>query len=194
MRVLPDGPRAWLLELASADERRRLDAALVAAPPTGVVDVVPAAVTVLVVYDRDVTEADRAALETVWAGAQDAAAGAGAGRALTLDVRYDGPDLAETATLLGTSVDGLIAWHTQQVWTCDFCGFMPGFGYLVAPDARDVPRLAEPRPVVPAGSVALAGPYSGVYPGGSAGGWRLLGATAPRELQPGDQVTFRALR
>jgi KipI family sensor histidine kinase inhibitor len=119
-----------------------------------------------------------------------------------LRVRYDGPDLGEVADLLGRSVDAVVGLHTASVWTVAFGGFAPGFAYLVTDHERlAVPRRAEPRVVVPAGSVGLAGPFSGVYPRSSPGGWRLIGTTdavlwdAERGalLGPGTAVRFRAV-
>jgi KipI family sensor histidine kinase inhibitor len=86
-------------------------------------------------------------------------------------------------------------------FTVAFCGFSPGFGYLTGlPERFHVPRLSTPRMKVPAGAVAVAGPYAGVYPRSSPGGWRLLGHTAlslfdpqrdePALLTPGTRVRF----
>ncbi|BCJ26961.1 allophanate hydrolase subunit 1 [Actinocatenispora sera] len=122
-----------------------------------------------------------------------------------LDCVYDGPDLAEVAELWGTSVDGVVARHTGTEFRVAFCGFSPGFGYLTGlPAELAVPRRDSPRPRVPAGSVGLAGEYSGVYPSPSPGGWRLIGrtdrvlfdpdASPPALLTPGTRVTFRAVR
>ncbi len=96
----------------------------------------------------------------------------------------------------------MIAAHTGTEWKVGFTGFAPGFAYLIGGDPRlVVPRRAEPRPRVTAGSVALAGPYSGVYPTESPGGWQLIGHTdlplwdlqrdPPAVLRPGMRVRFR---
>ena len=116
-------------------------------------------------------------------------------------MQYDGADLAETATLLGISEEGLIARHTSALWRCAFIGFAPGFGYLEAPGAGlTVPRREQSRTAVPAGAVALAAGYSAVYPRSSPGGWRIIGRTAarlwdlgrpePALLRPGTRVRF----
>jgi KipI family sensor histidine kinase inhibitor len=123
------------------------------------------------------------------------------GELVELPVRYDGADLEDVGRLTGLGVDGVVAAHCGTPWTVAFTGFAPGFGYLVGGDPRlVVPRLASPRVRVPAGSVALAGRYSGVYPRDSPGGWRLLGTTSvpiwdldrdpPAVLRPGVKVRF----
>ena len=117
-------------------------------------------------------------------------------------VDYDGPDLDEVGRLTGLGARGVVDAHTGQVWTVAFVGFAPGFGYLVGEDARlHVPRRADPRTRVPAGAVALAGEFSGVYPRPSPGGWQLVGTTdvrlwdldgePPALLRPGVRVRFR---
>jgi KipI family sensor histidine kinase inhibitor len=118
-------------------------------------------------------------------------------------VRYDGEDLAEVAALWGCDAAEVVRRHTDERWTVAFCGFAPGFGYLVADDGGhrwDVPRRDMPRTSVPAGSVGLAGPYTGVYPRASPGGWQLVGRTRfelfdvmrepPALLVPGRRVRF----
>jgi KipI family sensor histidine kinase inhibitor len=106
------------------------------------------------------------------------AADPGESRLLTLPVRYDGADLAAVAELTGLAVEELIAMHAGATYTVAFCGFAPGFGYLTGlPERLRVPRLASPRTRVPAGSVGVAGEFTGVYPRASPGGWRLLGRT-----------------
>ena len=95
----------------------------------------------------------------------------------------------------------MVAAHTAATWIVAFCGFAPGFGYLVGDDPRlRVPRRAESRTRVPAGSVALADGFTGIYPRSSPGGWQLLGRTdvavwnldrdPPGLLRPGTRVKF----
>ncbi len=116
-------------------------------------------------------------------------------------MRYDGPDLDEVARLTGLSPEEVAARHVQAEYVVGFLGFAPGFAYLLGGDERlRVERRAEPRERVPAGSVALAGPYSGIYPRESPGGWQLIGSTTavlfdatrdpPALLSPGDRVRF----
>ena len=124
------------------------------------------------------------------------------GHEVVLDVVYDGEDLAAVAAASGLSVDEVIALHSGALYRCDFCGFAPGFAYLSGLDPLlHLPRRATPRTSVPAGSVAIAGPYTAVYPSASPGGWHLLGRTdatlwdldadPPSPITPGTTVRFR---
>jgi KipI family sensor histidine kinase inhibitor len=199
MRLLPSGSTALLVELDDLDAVLALYAALADQPPAGVVDVVPAARTVLVVTDPSATTLDAvaAAVRTTVPRPGDRSGS----EVVELPVRYDGADLAELAGLLDLTPGELIRRHTEQEWTVAFCGFAPGFGYLTQPGADwHVPRRATPRTRVPPGSVALAGEFSGVYPRESPGGWQLIGRTdvevfaIDREpaalLRPGIRVRF----
>jgi biotin-dependent carboxylase-like uncharacterized protein len=118
-----------------------------------------------------------------------------------IPVRYDGPDIDEVARLTGLAREDVVRAHTGTTWRVGFGGFAPGFAYLVDGDPRlRVPRRDEPRTRVPAGSVALAGDFSGVYPQDSPGGWQLVGTTdavlwdadrdPPALLVPGRSVRF----
>ncbi|MCZ2818671.1 5-oxoprolinase subunit B family protein [Modestobacter sp. VKM Ac-2984] len=201
MRLLPSGSAALLVELDGLDDVLALYAALSADPPHGVVDVVPAARTVLLMTDPAVTTlaavADAVRATTPRPDARTV------GDTVELPVHYDGADLADAAELLGLTPAGLVERHTGAEWTVAFCGFAPGFGYLTEPGGQwDVPRRATPRTKVPPGSVALAGEFSGVYPRESPGGWQLIGRTdvavfdLGREpaalLRPGTRVRFVA--
>ncbi|WP_432942876.1 5-oxoprolinase subunit B family protein [Kribbella sp. CA-253562] len=175
MRVLPCGSSALLVELGNLDEVLGYYAALRADPPAGVVDIVPAGRTVMVVVDPAVTSLtalERSLLATV--AVEDRRTG---GDLVEIPVVYDGEDLADVAGLLGCSVDEVVRRHTAEQWTVAFCGFAPGFGYLTGESDWDIPRRSSPRTKVPAGSVALAGEFSGIYPRESPGGWQLLGHT-----------------
>ncbi|KGH47081.1 allophanate hydrolase [Modestobacter caceresii] len=202
MRLLPSGSAALLVELDGLDDVLALYAALSADPPHGVVDVVPAARTVLLMTDPAVTTlaAVADAVRTTTPRPDTRAVG----DSIELPVHYDGADLADAAELLGLTPDELVARHTGAEWTVAFCGFAPGFGYLTQPGGQwEVPRRPTPRTAVPPGSVALAGEFSGVYPRESPGGWQLIGRTEvavfdlAREpaalLRPGTTVRFVAV-
>jgi KipI family sensor histidine kinase inhibitor len=123
-------------------------------------------------------------------------------------VVYDGADLEEVSRLTGLTSDQVIAAHTGTPWRVGFGGFAPGFAYLIGGDERlNVPRQSEPRTKVPAGSVALAGEFSAIYPRESPGGWQLIGRITddvpalwdldrdpPALLRPGMWVQFREVR
>ena len=187
-----------VLDLAAA-----VRAAVTAGRPgfAEVVDVVPATTTVLVtVHDGTGVGRLRDALVALEVPTGSGSPPAGSD-AVEIAVRYDGPDLAEVAERTGLSVAEVVTAHTGTPWRVAFCGFAPGFGYLVGGDERlRVPRRPEPRTAVPAGAVALAGEFSAVYPRSSPGGWQLVGTTdavlwdvdrePPALLQPGTVVRF----
>ncbi len=156
-----------------------------------------------VAFERDATsyEAVRDELARAWTNARDAAASV---RTVEIPVRYEGEDLQAVADACGLQIDAVIALHAAGVYVVAFVGFLPGFAYLDGLDARlHFPRRAQPRTRVPAGSVAIAGAQSGIYPFDSPGGWHIVGHTALRMfdpdrdpaalLQPGDAVRFIAL-
>ena len=174
MRLLPYGPRAVLVEFGSLDDVLVADAAWQDMP--GVVELVPAARTLLVVHD------DGFDLTMLVPPTPDAAAAVSVAAELAalrvVPVRYDGEDLADVASATGLTVDEVVELHTAATYRVAFCGFMPGFSYLVGLDDRlRLPRRPTPRERVPAGSVAIADEFTGVYPQQSPGGWHLLGTT-----------------
>lgn len=173
MRVLPAGDRALLLEVDGLDDVLGYYAALSADPPSGVVDIVPAARTILVTTSGDLASLSRALQDLTPAPDRRAA-----GDLVELPVVYDGEDLDDVAGLLGCTPAEVIARHTADEWTVAFSGFAPGFGYLTSTGDWDIPRRTSPRTKVPAGAVALAGEFSGVYPRESPGGWQLIGRTS----------------
>jgi KipI family sensor histidine kinase inhibitor len=200
MRVRRYGDEALLVEPDDASAVLALAAAARAEP--GVLEVVPAARTLLVRTAPDAL--DRLAARLPGLALADAADPATQAEPVVLAVRYDGPDLSATADELGLEVDVLIARHAAGEYVVAFCGFAPGFAYLRGLDpALHVARLAEPRTRVPAGAVGIAGEFTGVYPRESPGGWRLLGSTdaplwdlsrtPPALLTPGTRVRFRPL-
>jgi KipI family sensor histidine kinase inhibitor len=196
----PCGDTGLLVELPNNRRVHAYAAAVRSARVAGVVDIVPALDTVLVLIDpRSVAMADVEA-RLLEIGVPDAAEESP--RVVELPVRYDGEDLAWVAAHCGMKEREVIAAHTSTPWRVGFCGFAPGFAYLVGGDPRlHVPRRAESRVAVAAGAVALGGQFSAVYPRRSPGGWQLLGHTdaqmwdtgaeQPSLLLPGDQVVFR---
>ncbi len=180
----PMGDRAVLAEVAELVDVLALHAALAADVPDGIDDLVPAARTILVVFDprRIAPAAVRAWIASSAGRTPDAAA---PGALVEVPVRYDGADLQSTAEILGIPVADLVDRHAGAEWTVAFTGFAPGFAYLVSPAwPYDVPRLAEPRTRVPAGAVGLAGGFSGAYPRQTPGGWRLIGTTDAALFDP----------
>ena len=211
VEALPAGEEALLLEVADLDAVFRLETVLRAAVARGhppwvtVTDVVPAARTVLLLTREgaDLAALRRAveALATTGVMAPAAPDIPTPPQEVVLTVRYDGPDLEDVAGITGLTPAEVVAAHTRMPWRVAFGGFAPGFAYLVGGDPRlRVPRRHRPRASVPAGSVGLAGEYSGVYPRSSPGGWQLLGTTdavlwdverdPPALLPPGTVVRF----
>ncbi|HEY0638550.1 MAG TPA: 5-oxoprolinase subunit PxpB [Pseudonocardiaceae bacterium] len=200
MLLLPSGPDAVMIELATAGEVAAVRAAVLLAGLPEVVDVVPAARTVLV---SCAPGAGTAGVRGLLDGVSPGDLPAPRGRHVTLPVTYDGPDLELVARTAGLTTAEVVALHTGAEYAVAFCGFAPGFGYLTGlPEPLRQPRLDSPRATVPAGSVGVAGEYTGAYPRASPGGWRLLGRTAvtlfdpgrerPALLAPGDRVRFAA--
>ena len=204
MRLRPAGERGLLVEVESLELVHRLHAALRALDPPGVVELVPAYRTLLVVADPeragalDELAARLPALELPPAEAV-------AGDPVEIPVRYDGQDLPEVAGLTGLDVEEVVRRHTAPEYTVAFLGFSPGFPYLVGLDpALEVPRRDTPRTSIPAGSVGLAGGQTGVYPSASPGGWQLIGRTEvtlfdlrrdpPALLAPGSRLRFTVAR
>lgn len=194
------GEQGWLVE-CTPEEAPLLAADLHRCPVPGQEAVRVGATTVLVTVHRAwVGRAADDLRERVLAAEVRALV---PGRTRTLDVVYDGADVEPLAALLGMSAHALVDLHAGQEWAVAFCGFAPGFAYLRGWGLQ-VPRLDSPRSSVPAGSVAVAGEFSAVYPSSSPGGWRLLGRTAarvwdadrdlPALLVAGDRVRYRPVR
>lgn len=205
MRLLPAGSAALLTEVGTLAESRALHAALATELEhdrmPGVLDVVPAARTVLVTLDPRVTTttAVAAALRSA-AGTLGRPTGSATSRTHEIAVVYDGADLAVVAEACNTSVEAVVERHARTTWEVAFAGFAPGFAYLAGDGWLQVPRRSSPRTAVPAGSVALADTWCGIYPRTSPGGWQLVGRTdarlwdidrqPPGLLVPGDTVRF----
>lgn len=177
MRVLPYGDRALLVELDDGEQALALATALREDQSPEIVDLVPAARTVLVVAaDGASLPALRRVIESTEPRSVDLAAEDA--EVVEVPVVYDGSDLDDVAEHTGLSRAEVIAAHTGQTWRVAFGGFAPGFGYLVGEDDRlRVPRRDTSRTAVPAGAVALADEYAGIYPRESPGGWQLIGHT-----------------
>ncbi len=198
MNVLRAGASALLVEVADLAAVLALAVALREEPIEGVLEAVPAARTVLLLCDPDASSLDavadsvrrvRPSSHSPWL--EDV---------VEIPVSYDGPDIDDVLEQTKLSRKDLIAWHTSATWHVAFSGFAPGFGYLVTDDPRSIPRKDDPRKSVPAGSVGLAGEFSGIYPRASPGGWQLIGRTdvtlldvaadPPALLRPGIEVRF----
>lgn len=207
MTIRPSSDRSLLVTFAEvfSEETRRqvLRATRALAGMPGTVNLHPAYASVLVEFDPRRTGVDaveRAVRERLERAGEEVDEEP---RVVEIPVRYDGPDLEEVARLTGLDVDEVMRRHSAADYTVCFLGFSPGFPYLSGlPEELHVPRLAAPRTRVPAGSVGIGGPQTGVYPVASPGGWRLIGSTRlelfrPREdppvlLRMGDRVRFVA--
>ncbi|HZY08307.1 MAG TPA: 5-oxoprolinase subunit PxpB [Ilumatobacteraceae bacterium] len=195
MRVLPFGPGALLAEYDSLAEVMSVDAVLRESNLAGIDEIIPAARTVLVTFGQ----VDRAALHELLV--PGAAAGRVEGPLVEIPVVYDGADLEEVAAATGLSIEQVVDIHSSIVYSAAFLGFTPGWAYLVGlPPSLQLPRRKTPRTAVPAGSVAIANEFTGVYPTLSPGGWHLLGHTdvqmfdvereKPALVLAGDRVRF----
>lgn len=171
----------------------------------GIRDIVPGYCTVGVHFDPLAT--DLAALERAIADAGvglDGQVAAATRPVIEILVRYggaDGPDLSRVAEFAGCSEDEVVRRHSAATYRVYMLGFVPGFAYMGRVDASiAAPRHRVPRERVPAGSVGIAGPQTGVYPLSTPGGWQLIGRTdlamfdasrtPPNRLSPGDLVRF----
>ena len=166
-------------------------------------DIVPAYLGVAVFYDSLRTpHNDMAAkLLAICERATGAPAMSDGIREHEIRVAYDGPDLEQVSVSTGLSVDEVIARHSGRSYSVDLLGFVPGFAYLSELDsALQLSRRSQPRPRVPAGSVAIAGAQTAVYPLDTPGGWHIIGRTdtvmfdashdPPALLRAGDIVRF----
>ncbi len=193
VRFLSVGDRALAVELGNGIDRRlsqsvlRLDRALRAASVPGVVETVPTFRSLLVHYDPLLT--CRAELETAIAPLVESSdTGDTCARQWRIPVCYEGehaPDLTEVARLTGCGPAEIVAMHSGISWHVYMLGFLPGFPYLGdLPPELALPRRADPRVRVPAGSVSIATTLTAIYPYESPGGWHLIGATPIRLFDP----------
>jgi KipI family sensor histidine kinase inhibitor len=202
------GDQALLLEFGDTAEVLAWTHALQEADLLGVLDIVPASRTVLVkLASPRHRQPTRLRLAKLRIDPADIPVPPKPGQRpdVVIEVTYDGEDLDEVARLTGLSAEEVVAAHTATPLRVGFGGFVPGFAYLIGGDPRlHVPRRSEPRTRVPAGSVALAGEFSGVYPRETPGGWQLIGHTdavlwditrdQPALLVPGMTVQFKESR
>ncbi|QCY13357.1 5-oxoprolinase/urea amidolyase family protein [Pseudomonas sp. MPC6] len=198
MRFLPVNLDALLVELNDLDETLALFDALTAEPIAGVEEIIPAARTLLIQFRPSAIA--RQALVNRIAGQDLSQRRAIEQRRVEIPVHYNGEDLDEVATLLGISRAEVVQRHTAHDYSVAFCGFAPGFAYLTGGAGFQVPRRQTPRTRIPAGAVALAGEFSGVYPQASPGGWQIIGVTPLQMwdlnraesalLRPGYKVRF----
>jgi KipI family sensor histidine kinase inhibitor len=200
MRVRQVGGSALLLECRDDEQVEACRAELVRRRDAGdltVVDIVPGARTVLL---DGVTPEARAQLAG-WLPQH--APARPEGPTVEIATVFDGADLSDVAERWRLSIADAVTRLVETPLTVAFCGFAPGFAYLRGlREEWAVPRLPAPRPRVPAGAVALAGAYAGIYPTASPGGWRLVGHTEqtlfsvrrepPALLTPGTRVRLVA--
>lgn len=199
--IRPFGESALLVETGTAERAQAL-AEAVRESMSEITATVPGLESLLVEMEPAADIADgRRILERLAAEAEPRTVD---GREITIPVTYGGdhgPDLPEVARLCGMSEEEVIERHVASVLRVLFLGFAPGFAYLgELPDELRVPRLPNPRTRTPAGSVAIAGFMSGIYPADLPGGWRVIGRTdlilfephrdPPALLVPGDRVRF----
>jgi len=180
---------------------------LQSAPVPGVLNVQPAYTSVLLKFDAlKVTHAEiESAVRKSLAHFEDVKLPPPRPREIPVCYGGDfGPDLQEVASLHGISAEEVIRLHSSAAYIVYFLGFVPGFAYLGGlPEQLATPRLRAPRKQVPAGSVAIGGNQTGVYPTATPGGWRLIGRTKVKMFNPdstegsflqiGDQVRFVAV-
>ena len=200
MRFLAVNLNSFLIELNDPEHTVALFRHLERIKHPHIVEMIPAATTILIYFDHLNTEVSEL---LPWIKSQKIELQQQHFmQEVVIDLIYDGPDLHHVAELLGITVSEVIHRHSNSCWNVAFIGFAPGFGYLNSPDRPfgSIPRLSSPRKKIQAGSVALAGEYTGIYPKDSPGGWQLIGSTPqqmwdihrdpPALLRAGDQVVF----
>lgn len=197
--IIPLGDRGFLARFASEDEAARWAAAVSTRGWPGVVDVVPAYQTVGVLADPGQVDLDDLAARLRDLPAAEPSDEAG--RVVTIPVLYDGDDLLEVAVRLRIGTDGVISAHSGRDYRVFALGFQPGFPYAgyLPPELSGLARREQPRVRVPAGSVAVVGRQTAVYPAESPGGWHLIGRTSLRivdvargqfPIRAGDRLRF----
>jgi KipI family sensor histidine kinase inhibitor len=205
--IRPLGDAALLIGVEDATSARALVHAIEESGVAGLRDVVGGLATVMVSFDPELDAQDPDALlavvrDLVGLPGGSETAPAPPGKLLTVPTVFDGPDLREVADAAGCSPEAVVDLVTSRLLTVAVVGFSPGFAYLagLAEELSHIARRPRPRPVVPAGSVALANGHAAIYPTASPGGWQLIGRTEEKlftpdeapfaRLAPGDQVRF----
>jgi KipI family sensor histidine kinase inhibitor len=206
--VRPAGDRGLLLEFEDNTAVHGMAALVRERFGDRLAEVVPGHVTLLLVCHAGSAMPDLSELATATIASSEQSSDDGTGSSeptvITIPVRYDGEDLNAVSQTLGSDRSRVVELHSAPLYTVAFMGFAPGFPYLLGlPHELELPRLDKPRVEVPAGSVAVAAGYCGIYPGSYPGGWNLLGRTdvvlfdpgrdPPALLAPGDRVRFEPL-
>lgn len=199
VRFLAVNLSSFLVELGSLDDTLALFDSLSTSAEQGIEEIIPAARTLLIRFQPAQTSmtllAEQIARRPLTQRSQRS------GQQVTIPVHYNGEDLPVVAELMGIDVQEAIRRHQESIWNVAFTGFAPGFAYMVSDNGGwQISRRSTPRTRIPAGSVALAGEFSGIYPQASPGGWQLIGQTdlqmwdlareQPALLLPGAQVQF----
>ena len=200
MKVRPMGDSALLVEAGSSAAAQELRRVLLEQSLPGLRQLVPGQDSLLVAVDPLLTDLDALARRLPELARRPAQSSVP--RQHEIPVRYDGADLDAAARRLGMEVVELVRRHTAALYTVAFLGFAPGFPYLTGLDPQlHLPRHPDPRIQVPAGSVAVAGEFCGIYPAATPGGWNVLGRSelrlfdptrgSPALFVPGDRVRFK---
>jgi len=213
MRILCAGDGAIILELGAdasfSISRRvfRVFRELQSASPPGFIAALPTLRSVTVQFDPQVTDHEAIATHLLALVEEKPESPGRPSSWWRIPVCYDGelaPDLAIIAARVGISSDALAELHTQQRYRVYMVGGFPGFAFMGdLPPLLQAPRLASPRTAVPAGSVAIAGRMTAIYPAATPGGWNLIGRTplrlfnadwqTPAPIGPGDEVEFSSI-
>jgi len=209
-RIVPLGDSSLLVqfgeEINPAVNQRvhALASLLEASPLEGMTEIIPAYAALLVQYDPLLISFTRVRSFLREKISQAGETASRRPKQVQVPVRYGGEfgvDLESVACHLQLQTDDIIRLHTQRTYTVYMMGFTPGFPYMgTLDDTLFMPRLETPRLHVPAGTVAIAGSQTGIYPIVSPGGWQLIGWTplqlfdphseAPFLFSPGDEVRF----
>ena len=202
LRIDPFGPDALLVRFAAQGEAaafgrgQALLRHVEERPPPGLLEATPGFTTLLLEFEPGSRPDPKVLAVTLESVARSAKSDPAPPRSIELPVVYDGPDLERIAKTSRLTVDKVIRLHAEVTYRVHLLGFAPGFPYLAGLHRKlHTPRLDTPRPTVPAGSVAIGGEHTGVYPLATAGGWNLIGRTVFRAINPaaariGDPAAF----